>query len=134
MTPHVGGSLGNLATYLNFGATLRVGQGLARDYGPPRIRPSLPGSGFFLPHEGLGWYVYAGLDGRVVAHNIFLDGNTFRDSHSVDSKTWVGDLQAGLVLTLQRVRIAYTHIYRTKEFAGQNAGDHFGAVSISARF
>lgn len=134
LTPHVGGSLGNLATYLNLGAMVRVGEGLARDYGPPRIRPSLPGSGFFLPYDGMGWYVYAGLDGRVTAHNIFLDGNTFADSHSVDSKTWVGDVQMGVVLTFDRVRIAYTHIYRTREFEGQKEGDNFGAIGISARF
>lgn len=133
-TPHVGGSFGNLVTYLNLGATLRVGQGLARDYGPPRIRPSLPGSGFFMPHDGFGWYVHAGVDGRAMAHNIFLDGNSFRDSHSVDSKTWVGDMQMGLVLTFSTLRLAYTHIYRTREFEGQKLGDSFGAVSISARF
>jgi hypothetical protein len=133
-TPHVGGSLGNLSTYLNLGATVRVGQGLARDYGPPRIRPSLPGSGFFLPQDGIGWYFYAGVDGRAMAHNIFLDGNTFKDSHSVDSKTWVGDVQMGLVLTFSAVQLAYTHIYRTREFEGQESGDNFGAISISARF
>ncbi len=133
-TPHVGGSLGNLSTYLNLGATVRVGQGLARDYGPPRIRPSLPGSGFFLPQEGIGWYLYAGVDGRAVAHNIFLDGNTFKDSQSVDSKTRVGDLQMGLVLTFSTVQLAYTYVYRTPEFEGQKAGDNFGALSISARF
>lgn len=133
-TPHVGGSVGNLATYLNLGATVRFGKGLSRDYGPPRIRPSLPGSGFFIPHDGVGWYLYAGADGRAIAHNIFLDGNTFRDSHSVDRKLWVGDMQTGLVLTFSTVQIAYTHVYRTREFEGQTAGDNFGAVSISARF
>jgi lipid A 3-O-deacylase len=133
-TPHVGGSVGNLADYLNLGATVRVGQGLARDYGPPRIRPSLPGSGFFLPQEGMSWYLYAGVDGRAVAHNIFLDGNTFKDSPSVDKKTLVGDVQMGLVLTFARVQIAYTHIYRTPEFEGQTSGDNFGAVSVSARW
>jgi lipid A 3-O-deacylase len=109
-TPHVGGSIGNLADYLNLGTTMRVGQGLARDYGPPRIRPSLPGSGFFLPQEGTSWYLYAGVDGRVVAHNIFLDGNTFKDSPSVDKKVCVGDVQMGLVLTFTSMQIAYTHI------------------------
>lgn len=132
--PHVGGSLGNVATYLDVGATLRMGQGLERDYGPPRIRPSLPGSGFFIPYDSFGWYFYAGVDGRAMAHNIFLDGNTFSNSHSVDSKTWVGDIQMGLVLSFDSVRIAYTHIYRTPEYRGQKSGDNFGAVSISASF
>jgi hypothetical protein len=52
----------------------------------------------------------------------------------VNSKTWVGDIQMGLVLSLDSVRIAYTHIYRTPEYAGQKSGDNFGAVSISATF
>lgn len=134
ITPHIGGSIGNVATYLNLGATVRVGKGLARDYGPPRIRPSLPGAGFFMPQEGIGWYVYAGVDGRAIAHNIFLDGNTFKDSHGVDSNLWVGDAQFGLVLTFSKMQIAYTHVHRTKEFDGQDSGDNFGAVSISARF
>ena len=134
VTPHIGGSIGNVATYLNLGASVRVGSGLARDYGPPRIRPSLPGAGFFVPQKGVGWYLYAGVDGRAVAHNIFLDGNSYKDSHSVDSNIWVGDAQAGLVLTFSKMQIAYTQVYRTKEFKGQQAGDHFGAVSLSARF
>lgn len=29
-------------------------------------------------------YVFAGAEGRGVASNIFLDGNTFEDSHTVD--------------------------------------------------
>lgn len=134
ITPHLGGSIGNVAAYLNVGATVRAGKGLARDYGPPRIRPSLPGAGFFMPQDGMGCYVYAGVDGRAVAHNIFLDGNTFKDSYSVDRKIWVGDAQFGLVLTFSKMQVAYTHVYRTREFDGQESGDHFGAVSISARF
>lgn len=32
------------------------------------------------------------------------------------------------------VRLAYTHMFRGKDFEGQAKGDHFGAVNISARF
>lgn len=66
---------------------LRLGQRLPLDYGPPRIQPSLPGSGFFVPpQDRFGWYLFAGVEGRAVARNIFLDGNTFRDSRSVDKE------------------------------------------------
>ncbi len=134
ITPHLGGSLGNLATYLNMGVSMRIGEGLARDYGPPRIRPSLPGAGFFLPGDGIGWYLYAGVDGRLMARNLFLDGNSSQDSHRVGSRTWVGDLQAGLVFTFPRAQLAYSHIFRGREFPGQREGDHFGAISLSLRF
>jgi hypothetical protein len=134
LTPHLGISIGNLSTYLNAGLALRVGENLARDYGPPRIRPSLPGSAFFTPSKQFSWYLYAGVDGRAVARNIFLDGNTWQDSHHVDSKTWVGDLQMGAVLTFPDFRLAYTHVFRSREFAGQAEGDHFGAISLTAFF
>jgi lipid A 3-O-deacylase len=132
--PHFGGSLGNVFTYAAAGFTVRLGSNLEDDFGPPRIRPSLPGGAFFRPEKGFTWYLFAGLEGRAVLRNIFLDGNTFTDSHSVDKKPLVGDVQAGLVLQWNRFRISYTQIFRTKEFDGQDRGDLFGSLSLSYLF
>lgn len=134
LTPHLGGSLGNIGTYLNTGFTLRIGKDLANDFGAPRIRPSLPGSGFFVPQSAIGGYVFAGVDGRAVARNIFLDGNTDGDSLSVRKKPLVADFQVGAAVILGSIRITYTRVYRTEEFKGQDSPDQFGAVSISTRF
>lgn len=134
LLPNFGGALGTVFTYAAAGVMVRVGSQLEEDFGPPRIRPSLPGSALYRPEKGFSWYVFAGLEGRAVLRNIFLDGNTFRDSHSVDKKFLVGDLQAGLVLQWKRFRITYTQIFRTKEFDGQDRGDLFGAVSLSYHF
>lgn len=133
-TPHAGVALGNVFTYANAGVMLRFGQRLPLDYGPPRIQPSLPGSGFFVPQEGFGWYLFAGVEGRAVARNIFLDGNTFRDSRSVDKEPLVGDLQFGIALTWHNVRLSYTHVLRTREFETQGKADDFGAFSLTVRF
>ena len=133
-TPHAGGALGNVFTYANAGLTLRFGRRLPLDYGPPRIQPSLPGSGFFVPQDGFGWYLFAGIEGRAVARNIFLDGNTFRDSRSVDKEPLVGDLQFGIALTWRNLRLSYTHVLRTREFETQDEADDFGAFSLSMRF
>ncbi len=133
-TPSVGGALGNVYTYLSVGGMMRFGRDLPNDYGPPRIRPGLMGSGFFEPHSGFGWYLFAGAEGRAVARNIFLDGNTFRDSHSVDKKHFVGDIQAGIVLTFDRAQISFTNIFRSREYEGQKEADEFGSINISFRF
>ncbi|NLC71351.1 MAG: lipid A deacylase LpxR family protein [Desulfuromonadaceae bacterium] len=132
--PHFGGSLGNVFTYGAAGFTVRLGPDLHEDFGPPRIRPSLPGGGFFRTRNGFNWYLFAGVEGRLVLHNIFLDGNTFRDSHSVDKKYLVGDLQAGLALQFHRYRISYTQIFRTKEYKTQESPDEFGSLSVSCQF
>lgn len=133
-TPHAGAALGNVFTYANAGVTLRYGKRLPSDYGPPRIQPGLPGSTTFAPVSDFGWYLFAGVEGRAIAHNIFLDGNTFRDSRSVDKKPLVGDLQFGLVLDWSDIRFSYTHILRTREFRTQEEFDGFGALSVSIKF
>ncbi len=132
--PHLGAALGNVFTYGAAGFTVRVGPALEKDFGPPRIRPSLPGAGYFMHSEGVVWYLFAGLEGRAVLHNIFLDGNTFADSHSVDRNVWVGDLQAGAAIQVHSLRLTYTQILRTKEFRGQTSPDNFGSLSISYQF
>ncbi|GLQ06938.1 lipid A deacylase LpxR family protein [Sneathiella chinensis] len=134
VTPHVGASLGNIFTHASVGATFRLGYDLPSDYGPPRIRPSLPGSDFFRPTSTLGGYLFAGVEGRAVARNIFLDGNTFSNSHSVDKYPIVGEVQAGVAITYGNTRLAYTHVLRSKEFVGQSGPEEFGAITLSFRF
>lgn len=134
LTPHVGAAIGNVFAYGNAGLTLRYGKHLPRDFGPPRIQPSLLGSGEFAPASGFKWYLFAGVEGRAVARNIFLDGNSFRDSRSVDKKPLVGDLQYGLVLDWPGIRFSFTHVLRTREYETQGGSDRFGAVSVSVKF
>src|SRR3546814_4428144 len=101
LTPHIGGALGNVYTYGAGGVTLRLGEDLPSDYGPPRLRPALPGSDYFRPSDWFGWYLFVGAEGRLMVRNIFLDGNTFEDSHSVDKYPLVFDLQAGIAVDLR---------------------------------
>ncbi len=135
LTPSAGFALGNVFTYFATGLTLRLGYNIPNDYGPPRIRPGLAGSGFFTPQKQFTWYFFAGVEGRAVGRNIFLDGNTFQDSHSVDKNTLVGDLQVGVVVTLNRnFRMGFTNIFRTKEFDDQPRLDEFGSLNFSYRW
>ena len=127
-------ALGNVQTYASAGGSFRVGQGLEADWGPVRIRPALAGSGFFQPRQEFGWYVFGGVEGRAVARDIFLDGNTFRDSPSVDKRPFVGDAQAGVAVLWRGVRFAYTQVLRSEEFYGQRGRQSFGAFSASFRF
>ncbi len=133
-SPHLGGSLGNIFTHAAAGAIVRAGFDLPQDYGPPLISPSMAGSNFFVPANRFGWYVFAGLEGRAVARNIFLDGNTFRKSRSVSKKPFVADIMGGAVLNFSKVRLAYTHVLRTREFRGQDGKDNYGALTLTLRF
>jgi len=132
--PAVSVGLGNVQTYAGVGSLFRMGQGLEADFGPPRIRPALAGSAWIQPRRDFSWYIFGGVDGRAVARDIFLDGNTWRDSRSVDRRPLVGELQAGFAVLWQGVRLAYTQVWRSEEFYGQNGTQSFGSISLSFRF
>ncbi|WP_282011577.1 lipid A deacylase LpxR family protein [Nitrospina watsonii] len=137
--PGGGVALGNVFTYVAAGGVVRVGYNLPADYGPPRIRPGTQGSDFFETGAGrdrkrVMAYLYTGLEGRAIAHNIFLDGNTFRTSHAVNKRYLVGDWQFGGALAYDCIRLAYTMVYRSQEFKGQFEPDIFGSMTLSVRF
>lgn len=124
-------ALGNVSTYAGLGGTLRIGANLPDDFGPTGIYPNNGGSDWFIPTTGFNWYVFAGASGRAVGRNIFLDGNSFRDSQSVDKRIFVADLKAGLVAVIWDMRLSLTNVYRTREFYGQSEPDQFGSLTVS---
>ena len=134
IVPHVGVSLGNVMTLANAGTTVRFGQNLDVDYGPPHVRPTLSGLAAVAGGTDFAWYLFAGAEGRFVARNIFLDGNTVASSHSVGKNPFVADIQAGAVIVVHDIRLAFSHVFRTREFDGQRRADRYGAVSLSAQF
>jgi len=134
VVPRAAFTLGTARRDAGTGFTLRAGSGTGSDFGPPLIRPSAAGSQYFTPNQPLYWYLFAGLHGRYVEHNIFLDGNTDHDSHSVSKNSWLGEMQAGAVIGGGSWRVTLTEILRTREFATQDEPDEFGAIALSYRF
>lgn len=139
-TPHAGFTVGNVYTYANAGGAFVLSSHEARWVDKPfQPRPAMPGTGFFVPalkEEGsrYEWELFAGGEVRAIAQNIFLDGNTFRDSHSVDKRYFVADISAGASLIYDHVRVSYVSVYRTREFKGQDEPSVFGGISVGFNF
>lgn len=135
--PNVSFAVGNINTFAGFGGTLTFGpnQRQVQDT-PPRIPPAMSGTGYFdtPASRDYDWYLFTGINGRAIARDIFLDGNSFRDSESVDKKNFVADANAGLAITYGQTRFSYTLVYRTKEFDGQEDPSIFGSFSVTRRF
>ena len=138
--PHYGATLGNVSDYVNAGAEIRIGYTLPDDFGTSAIRPGGNNSAPLAVHDepsgyaAKGIHVFASVDARGVLHNIFLDGNTFRSSPSVDKKPFVGDLALGVAWSWKRGKIAYAHYLRSKEFYGQKTNQEFGSITFSYVF
>lgn len=135
VVPSVAVSLGNVQTSAATGVIVKFGSKLDADFGPQRLRPAAVGSAFFRHDGEWRWYVLAGVEVRAIAHDIFLDGNTWRESRSVNKKYFVGDGILGAVLIMPRARLTYTHSFRSQEFDGQNNRMvQFGSISLSVPF
>jgi len=139
--PHAGAAVGTVKTYANLGAEIRVGLNLPDDFGTAAIGSSATTS---TPVDGpqgadrswfdLGLYLFARADGRAVGRNIFLDGNTFRDSPSVGHNPFVADISIGAAVNIKNTKLAYAFVYRTKEFREQPEAQVFGTVSLNWTF
>jgi hypothetical protein len=134
LVPAAGVELGNLRTAVAAGALLRLGHGLAMDFGPPRMRPALSGLGVFRPPARLAGYLFVGIEGRAVAYDATLDGN-HDDYWRVDRQPLVAELPFGLALARRGVRLHATGVLQTRTFDEQSSTPHlFGAVSLSFAF
>jgi len=139
LIPHAGGSVGNVYIYANAGAELRFGWNRPNDFGTCLIRPGCE-SGMSLDGENpdrsegrrLGIFFFLGIDGRAVLHDMFLDGNTFQDSHSVEKNPFVADFSAGLGFVTSSLKVTYAVVYRTKQFDLQSSNEQiFGSLLVS---
>lgn len=140
--PHVGVSLGNVQTYANTGGTARLGFKLPSDFGVQLIRPGGAGSTpvndldpRISPEKNFSIFLFGAIDGRLVARDIFLDGNSFRDSPSVDKEALVADLSYGAGIIAGPWQLTFTQVTRTREFSRQRERfNRFGSATLSVAF
>lgn len=137
LIPHLGGSVGTVNVYLNAGAELRMGWELPSDFGSCPIRGGCEISSPFSKDrmQNSSFHLFFSTDGKVVVHDIFLDGNNFSDSHSVSKKPLVAELMCGIAWQLDRIKITYSLIFRSEQFDTQVAANHnYGSLSLLYSF
>jgi len=129
--------LGNVETSARAGAMARIGWQLPNDFGiEPIDSLGFTDGGWSAAASQYPWgfYFFGAAEGRAVAYNIFLDGDMFRQSPHVERNPYVGDLYGGVVIRLDRVEVAFTVFYISREFVGQVSPDAYGSVSAKLEF
>lgn len=153
--------LGTLQVYAEPSLTLRIGRALGE---PPmgNLNPRAPiatGGLASRASEGFdarasekkcatGWgpfaieecFIYGRIAGRAVAHNVFLDGTVWHDSHSVDKDPFFYDWAVGFRLRWRTIEMDYEFVRRSREFspvpatASNDRGTHdYGSLSVQCR-
>jgi hypothetical protein len=132
--PHLGGSVGNALIYISAGAEARIGWNLPADFGTCPIRAGCQTNTADVAdvNEGLlGGHFFTALDERLVVRDIFLDGNTFRDSQSVKKKPFVANIMTGFAVDYGRLKASYSYILRTRQYTTQQHEQVYGAINVS---
>jgi hypothetical protein len=134
--PSATAAIGDVRDYVQLGGIVRFGQGLASDFGTPRIEPGLNGADAYTAVQPFSWYGFAGVDGQAVGYDVTLDGSTFRNNSPSVSRTWdVGEMEAGVAILAYGLRISYTQTWQTQEFRGAKSGlFSFGSLAVSTKF
>jgi hypothetical protein len=136
LIPQVELAVGSVYRHLSGGVLFRVGINLPDDFGPDRLTDV----GSFtepLKPKG-GGYVFVRAGGKVVEHNLFLEGNSSERSQHVDAQTLVGEVQVGFGLQFNykccALALNYSQTFVTKEFEDQTGSHGFGALTASLTF
>jgi lipid A 3-O-deacylase len=132
--------LGNVFTQAQIGGQLRWGYNLPDNFGStllrgmghlPSPRPD-PDPNSRSPTFGI--FLHGGVHGSLVLHNITLDGNTWKDSPSVEKNYLVPSAQVGGGISAARVLLDFSYIFRGREFERQDGSTEFGAFTVTYRF
>ena len=135
---HGTAQLGNVRTGAALGGTVRFGGNLAEDFGP------IYGV-FALPHKrpkAYTWSVFLGGEARAVARDIFLDGNSFKNSPDVKKEPYVFEARTGFAVHapfdgkywVTGARFSVNMVQRSREFQAQNKADRYGSAQLTLNF
>lgn len=128
----VHGGLGNYRSDIAAGLGVRWGQDLAKNF---LSASAFPVQKFNQPQNSPhGWYFFANVSAFYVANDIFIDGNTFQDSHSVDLIHQQFSMSAGFMVNIYSWNIFYTLLHSTDQYHGQNERTRFGSVTVTYNF
>jgi lipid A 3-O-deacylase len=135
---HAGASLSNVYTGASAGLEFRFGWGLPRDFGSAPLQPGRDGGA--LPAErwagrpgkkGPAVHFFLSLEGRAVARDIFLDGNTLRDSARVDKRPFVAAAAAGLALRAKGWQARFGYVFLSREFRTQHGTHTYASLRLT---
>ena len=124
LLPEAGCNLGNVRTDFHAGGMLRAGYNIPNEFG---LNESRRGA-------DLGVHLFGGFVGQAVLVDVFLDGNTFRESHHVEKEPFIGETRFGVALTGRHAELSVAHVHRTFEFSGQKERDGFTSLTLTMKF
>jgi len=125
--PFLSGTLGNVRSEVAGGFLVRIGLNPIEDFGSSSIdiggENGIPIRTNCLRSEYGRWSFTLNLSasGKAIAHDIFLDGNTFKESHSVEKENFVFYNSFGFSIRYEHYAFDYIVTSSTQHFSAKNS-------------
>ena len=120
VAPHWGAALGNVRTGAHAGVRFRAGYAVPRRWGGPPAR-----------HTPASVYLLGGARAELVLRDLFLDGNTFRESPRVERRPAIGELEGGAGVRVGPLGVEYRATSRTRSYATEQEGHEYGSFTVT---
>lgn len=133
LIPFWGGSAGNVRIDGHVGSMIRWGFNIPDDFGP--ARPSAhEGHSFVRPSgvlvKNFSLYGFAAQRASFVVRDLFLDGNSFRESHRVHKYPIVTETEVGAVFHVSNYTAVWRFVVRSPEFEEKSRFNSFASVTL----
>ncbi|MWV61987.1 DUF2219 family protein [Helicobacter saguini] len=131
--PRTAIALGNAHTHLDLALNLRAGYGVNGDFGFSYAR----NSGFNTTSINNAFRIYAQLDilARLVARNIFIQGNTFGGLQTnLALNPLIYELNIGALCAWKGFSLGLNYTIRSQEFSTQIGSDNFATFRLEISF
>jgi lipid A 3-O-deacylase len=136
--PRAGGMFGNVLIQAQAAGQFRVGYNMPDDFGTSLVRGlgsmSFPKVRGVTAHRSFGLYVFGSGGANLVARNLTLDGNTFRDGPRVQKRPLFPGAEFGLSLSMRRFETTLSYVFWGREYETQPRASQFGSAVIGFRF
>ncbi len=137
IVPYLGGELGNIAIKANGGLLYRVGWNVPEDFGSSAINGGSENGipvrrrCLYTAMRPWSFHILLSGGGSLVARDIFLDGNTFSTSHSVEKNHVKGYGSMGFSGRYKNFNLDVINTYYTREFKEEKDGHTVGSIIFS---
>ncbi|MEO6525545.1 MAG: lipid A deacylase LpxR family protein [Gemmatimonadaceae bacterium] len=119
LVPWANATVGTLRTALSAGARARVGPGLRHPW--------------LVDERASSWetYLFLGAGARAVAHDLFLDGTTFRPSVRAERVPFVPSWDAGVSVRYRRLGFEYRVATEGRAYRGGPSSHSYSGLSAA---
>ena len=124
--------IGNFRSDMGLAVGLRWGQGLQSSFSAASAFPLQKLN--YAHHSADGWYFFSNVSASYALNDIFIDGNSFQESHSVDLIHPQYGASIGVMANIAQWNIVYTLLQLSDQYHGQKQRSRFGSLTFTYHF